>query len=528
MTFPKIPGWPWRKQSGSTLQRRLILFFSLAFVSVILLFALLLSLFGITGSGTQTVRHYLSSELAHISSAVEDDFSALALTGVNLSRTISDRADECVTAEALLGFCLPNLLSVAEYNACGGVFVILEDAQSEHPGFFIKKTQPVSSPSLPSRVYCLRGSAELARAHGIELMGQWQMRYDEAELDFFHELMTVYREHPQLPLTRLYCWTDRICLSGNSEAGILLCLPLRLSDGEVIGICGIEVSDRMFKQLYSPNESSYHGAFAILAPADDSVLYAQKGLLAGNRYLTGRQLSSPLTAGGAFSGFVHYENDESGYGGLAKSLRLYPEGSPFAGEWELAVLIPDALMADAIRGSSTYLYITAALLLLLSLIGCVIISRRYLHPIQRGISSMQDRAYERESAVFGVREIDSLFEGLAQNAQAHRTEVERLEKEKQDAQTGHEQARTEIARLAYHRRQEIDPDDYQAFLSGLDTLTPTERIIFDHYVNGLEPKEIMEILGIKENTLKYHNRHIFGKLGVANRKELLRYTALMK
>ena len=79
-----------------------------------------------------------------------------------------------------------------------------------------------------------------------------------------------------------------------------------------------------------------------------------------------------------------------------------------------------------------------------------------------------------------------------------------------------------------HRKQEIDPDDYQAFREGVATLTPTERAIFDHYVEGKEPKEIMEILGIKENTLKYHNKHIFGKLGVANRKELLRYVSLMK
>ena len=35
------------------------------------------------------------------------------------------------------------------------------------------------------------------------------------------------------------------------------------------------------------------------------------------------------------------------------------------------------------------------------------------------------------------------------------------------------------------------------------------------------PKEIMANMNIKETTLKYHNRNLYGKLGVASRKELL-------
>ena len=34
-------------------------------------------------------------------------------------------------------------------------------------------------------------------------------------------------------------------------------------------------------------------------------------------------------------------------------------------------------------------------------------------------------------------------------------------------------------------------------------------------------KEIMASLNIKENTLKYHNRNLYGKLCVSSRKELL-------
>ena len=52
-------------------------------------------------------------------------------------------------------------------------------------------------------------------------------------------------------------------------------------------------------------------------------------------------------------------------------------------------------------------------------------------------------------------------------------------------------------------------------------LTPTEKIIFDAYLNYMTTKEIMALLNIKENTLKYHNRNLYQKLGVSSRKELL-------
>ncbi len=66
------------------------------------------------------------------------------------------------------------------------------------------------------------------------------------------------------------------------------------------------------------------------------------------------------------------------------------------------------------------------------------------------------------------------------------------------------------------------PEDQCAyFASQLVTLTPTERLIYDFYLEGKSTKEIMAALNIKENTLKYHNKNIYGKLGVSSRKQLV-------
>ena len=59
------------------------------------------------------------------------------------------------------------------------------------------------------------------------------------------------------------------------------------------------------------------------------------------------------------------------------------------------------------------------------------------------------------------------------------------------------------------------------FAQGLHELTPTERTIYDLYLEGKTTREIMDKLNIKENTLKFHNKNLYGKLGVSSRKQLM-------
>lgn len=67
----------------------------------------------------------------------------------------------------------------------------------------------------------------------------------------------------------------------------------------------------------------------------------------------------------------------------------------------------------------------------------------------------------------------------------------------------------------------IDGDKLRVFTENMSMLTPTEKVIFNMYIEGKTTKEIMSQLNIKENTLKYHNKNIYGKFGVSSRKALI-------
>ena len=70
-------------------------------------------------------------------------------------------------------------------------------------------------------------------------------------------------------------------------------------------------------------------------------------------------------------------------------------------------------------------------------------------------------------------------------------------------------------------QEQVDPERIEIFAKGIGLLTPTEREIFHAYVARVTTKEIMANMNIKESTLKFHNRNLYGKLGVTSRKELL-------
>ncbi|MBQ3049849.1 MAG: hypothetical protein IJC94_07835 [Oscillospiraceae bacterium] len=67
----------------------------------------------------------------------------------------------------------------------------------------------------------------------------------------------------------------------------------------------------------------------------------------------------------------------------------------------------------------------------------------------------------------------------------------------------------------------VAPERIEVFIQGINQLTPTEKLIYDAYIARVTTKEVMANLNIKESTLKYHNRNIYGKLGVSSRMELL-------
>ena len=84
----------------------------------------------------------------------------------------------------------------------------------------------------------------------------------------------------------------------------------------------------------------------------------------------------------------------------------------------------------------------------------------------------------------------------------------------------------ELEQLTAAQHREIVLEEYEFFLSNLGSLTATEHKVYELYLAGNNAKQIAQQLGISPNTLKYHNKNIYSKLGISSRKQMLRFAAL--
>ncbi len=82
-----------RNRKGTTLHRRLLLFFILVSVSLVFAFALLLSLFGINGKEAKVVKNHIDTELSIMTDKIGEDFGRISLGGISIAEDISKRSD---------------------------------------------------------------------------------------------------------------------------------------------------------------------------------------------------------------------------------------------------------------------------------------------------------------------------------------------------------------------------------------------------------------------------------------------------
>lgn len=156
---------------------------------------------------------------------------------------------------------------------------------------------------------------------------------------------------------------------------------------------------------------------------------------------------------------------------------------------------------------------------------------------QYGLAAMrlQEAQEKQKQTANQYIHLEEQLAALQNEIQQVRLQMEQTQQEKLQAQQEREQAQQQLnfAQAALEKAIEkklesVDPDSCQMFIDNLATLTPKEEDIFNLYVQGCSTKAIISQLGITENTLKYHNKNIYSKLGVKTRKELLQYIELMR
>lgn len=533
---------------GISMRRRLMLYLFAFMIFFALLITMLLFLFGAIDPIGSEMERALKNQLENSADFIEEQSNNQAAYAVAFSKQLTAAVRDELTDSGIPFDQLHNnpdaLTSMQDrifeivYNnmqlvPCSGAFCFLNTTVNDtlpdesYQGLYLKFANLYAENTIHNDVCLYRGFSSIARENNINLHSTWQL---ETRKGLFPEVDTLMASRSD-SISKAYFLTSVYRLPDTWENVRLLCIPVFDSRGTTIGVCGFEISNLYFMLSHKASETEQSHIFcALLDRCSDGYV----GQIAGNQSGYFPPVDSVFTVENNLSLTVFHSGDIEFIG----KMRELAVGTT---THVVAVMLPaeeyQALVKTVQLKIAAILFIAAFAILAVALWG----SKKYVAPILKDLERIKDGT-GLEQGSSRVLEIGDLFAFLEQQDREHEAALSTLHQEKLEAQirqerlqnelhqanSEYESAQTEIARLAYSRKQEIDPDDFQYFLKGISQLTPTEQKVFNLYLEGKNAKEIIAILEVTENTLKFHNKNIYNKLGVSSRKQLLRYATLMK
>lgn len=529
MGFKKPPGTKTGRgfAGDMPLGRRLFLFLAVLMLTIFLGVTAILLLTGTLTAGLSQSRRFLESEQKDISDDIAEQFGQISRQTVNLAHnltaSIEQRSasmglalldlgkDPRLLEEIISGECEQALFSLLLSKSSGVFFILdatvnpsLARAPTSRAGLYIKNMEPnVISASSPN-ITILRGFPDIARKRSLPLHAQWKMEFDIGDAPYYHLPMEAARANPHLPLSRLYYWSDAFRLPDTSEEIMLCAAPMISSDGQIIGVCGFEISAMLFKLSHMPNNSTYKRLFCLLTPASDSSIDLHRSLFAGGhlaREASAEKGTIHILEGKY--GFSAYKLDQdSCFLGVHAPVQLYPRDSAFTGDrWSVALMMPKDDLTASITRLNIIIFTSLALLVIVGAILSFGLSNRFfIKPISRGLDAIKSRD-PGSTPRTRIPEIDDLIEYLALRNR-------------------------ELAERA--RREDLSLNILKNFRERTVKLTPAERDVFKLYGEGFTAPDIAAKLHLSVNTIKTHSKHIYAKLGISSREEIVLYLNLLK
>lgn len=366
-----------------------------------------------------------------------------------------------------------------------------------------------------------RGNAELGRKKNIMPHRKWRLEfrtdYVPQTENFFNE--TIVKEKKSV-------LTDIFTLNGTSEKVMAFITSLFGADGSYYGICGFEISNNYFKDFFVQPTRLEQLTCTFSKTEKDGKIDCENifwtGVLNGyslkpSGTLVPKKMNDSLTEFLGENTFVAAKNE------------ITILNTPYT----LVVMQPKSEFDKTVAINVTKIVLVCFLLIISAVVLCIFFSRKFVSPVIKSLEKIRMQEHARTKS--DIIEIDDLFVYLAEQDRLRDLEMKNLKHQNEELtivtenQTSEiDKRKTEIERLAYSRKNEIDPDNYEAFKIGLKELTKTEKTVFNLYLQGKTAKEITDILNIRESTLKFHNHNILEKLCVSSRKQMLRYATLLK
>lgn len=526
------------KSEGLSMRRRFALYIICTIILVLSLALLLLNLFGILNPAHAQIADAMEERLIAYSDDVRHDYDRLAAYALSFrsqieenlrdyltekSRTFRDLRDDSEALGELQGQLYSSVYLHMQLAPCSGAFYLLDTTVNSHSqeslynGIYLKYIDIYSDSTVNNEFSLFRGAFSTGRAHQVRFHSGWQ---NEIKTDFFSHCQDTFPEGIH------YALSPVVSVPNTWERARYLYVPIRDPKGEIIGTCGFEVNDLFFQLSRKTAEDDLGQlVFALLDQSE-------------GRY-TGQFSSNPYNAASKNCLEIQETGDiaEFSFGSqlCMGPMKEIPLGNR---SFTAALMLSTPEYESYLQKGKLKLALISLIITIFSLGICLFMSRKYVSPLLRKLEQLRSREQSTDS--LRIPEIEDLFVFLAARDEAYEEQLRTLQEAKaaaeaealrskeefERAKAAYDLAQQELQQLYGEKQKEIVPEEYEYFASNLQQLTPTEKRIYELYLDGKKAADIQLIMNITVNTLKYHNKNIYSKLGINSRKQLLRFATL--
>ncbi len=525
------------KTESISMRRRFYFFIVSAIAIILTLILLLFNLFGIMNPTNRQIMEILDTQLLSYTDNIKDDYNKIAAHAISFSEQLESSIQHYLTSNNISFEDLKNNPDVLadlqnhlydtvylnmQLAPSSGAFYILDttvNSHSETPyynGIYLKYINIYSENTVNNEISLYRGSYTTGKENNLTFHSGWQ---NEMQTDFFNNSNSLFADNPHFILS------PTVEVPETWERARYVYVPIHDLKDNIIGICGFEVSDLYFQLSEKVSDDK-------LGQLIGALLDEKQGMYSGQFNSSRYNIADSNIQASKKRNITVFDLSTEKCIGRTQNIQL---GN---GTFTVAIMLTEAQYENMLEKNRVKTAGVILFVVIFALIYCIFISKKYVSPIIKSLEQLKSN--DGTGNNLKIREIDDLFAFLEEKDILYEKKLLDLEKSQKVAEEEAERtklayekaleeyalAQREIQHLSDEHKKEIVLEDYEFFLCNLSTLSPAEYKIYELYLSGKTAKEIIDILGIKENTLKYHNKNIYSKLGISSRKQLLRFASL--
>lgn len=313
------------------------------------------------------------------------------------------------------------IFAIRQRMVTGAFIVLMTENGKQHPGVYIRDSDPLFNPNDNSDLSIEVGPSTVARKAEISLGMGWEPRFTLSEEDdataFYYKPLKAAQKNWGNDISDLGYWSKPFKLNKYSVEAITYSVPLIDTEGNPYGVIGIELTlDYLRKLLYYDEIADNKQGAYVLGIADDKDMVFENIVSSGPIFskIFGDSTRTIFDEKTEYDNIYRLNNGQNNLDsvyGCVHYLNLYNNNTPFQNEkWALIGIVEEITLFKP--ASQILLYVAISLLssFIVGMVGVVLVGIWFVNPITTLVRNVRNSDPEKSIVLdkTNIAEIDDL------------------------------------------------------------------------------------------------------------------------